>query len=208
MFNASKARASSDGILDNPVQDFESEPKSAFGPCGNLRIPCGFYVADGDTLVGKPKRSKVVVQHGKVRDALDGLVKNNPDYEYREDGGVINIFPKKEKKHLEKGTDPLERVIDKVDISSVSSQDAAQMILQASGLPVGGRIQAGGRWHYATVTLKLSNVTLREALNQLVRADGMAVWVLEYNREHKRYSVDIFPWRKGPSLFGAKGKKD
>lgn len=195
-------------ITEKEIQDFKVEQGPSFGLCGNIKVPCGYFMADGDYATNPhSKVKKTVLSHGTVREALNKLVKDNPDYQWSNEGGVLNIVPKQNRKHLEKGADPLSRIVNEVDISSTTTDEAAKMIVSASGLPLGGRIIIGRRQHYATVNLKLSKVTLRQALNALVKADGMAVWVLEYDSKHKNYIVNIYPWREGRALFEGKGKK-
>lgn len=195
-------------ITQKEINEFKSDPGPSFGLCGNMEVPCGFFMADGDYATNpKTKVKKTSFSHGTVREALNTVVKNNPDYQWGNEDGVVNIVPKKNRKHLEKGADPLSRIIEEVEVSSVTTDEAAKRIVLASGLPLGGRILVIGRRHYATVSLKLSKVTLRQALNALVKADGMAVWVLEYDQMNNNYIINIYPWRKGRSLIEDKNKK-
>ena len=185
-------------ITEKEIKDFKVEQGSFFGLCGNIEVPCGYFMVNGDHSTNpNTKVKKTSLSHGTVREVLNAVVKNNPDYQWSNEDGVINIVPKQNHKHLEKGADPLSRIIKKVEVSSVGADEAAQRIAIASGLPLGGRIIVSGRRHSATVSFKLSKVTLRQALNALVKADGMAVWVLEYDQMHNKYIISVYPWRKG-----------
>jgi hypothetical protein len=216
-------------ILETPISDFHAGVEVWGGLCGNLKILCGSMAAEGEIIAKRKEidsklgseniqdtaqrvnrynelKIKTRLGSGKVSDALRKIVEDDPHYEWALDNGVVNILPKKGYRHLENGADPLETRIKSVDISSVTSSNAAIMILQASGLRVGGREKSGPREHCATVSLQLKDLTLREALNALVKADGMASWGLEYS-EYKNYVVDVYCWRRGPSLWREEDRK-
>lgn len=187
-------------ITEKEIKDFKVKQGTFLGLCGNIGVPCGYFMAHVDYATN-PTIKKTSLSHGTVREALNTVVKNNPDYQWSNEDGVINIVPKQNHKFWEKGADPLSRIIEKIEVSNIGTDEAARRIAIASGLPLGGNIIVSGRLHYATVSLKLSKVTLRQALNALVKADGMAVWVLEYDQTDNNYIINVFPWRKGPSLF-------
>lgn len=57
------------------------------------RIPIGFENAAGGNLLDRP--ISVKVKDGTIRDVMDALVRQAPDYEWKLADGVINVAPKR-----------------------------------------------------------------------------------------------------------------
>jgi hypothetical protein len=191
--------ARAEDVQDATTTDFTAEIGQRGSLCGNLRVPCGSFVLESQLN----QKRRVSLKKASVKDALNGVVKKYPSHEWRTAKGVVTITPKSELQRVDHGKSPLERKIASVDISNIPTDQAAQKILEGSGLPSVGRIQMGPRQRYGTVSLHLQNVTLLEALNELIKADGLASWGLEYSKQGK-YTVDIYSWRKPEGLFKTK----
>lgn len=190
--------------LDTEISDYKAELGWQHGLCGNIRRPCGYVVAVGGGVVVSTttqNRTKVVMKKGSARKALNELIKKNPDYVWNRDSGVINILPKPEKMPLIDGKNPLDARVGDLDIKSQPANEALQEIIKASGLPTVGRLSAGGRQHYAAVSLALKNASLKDALNELVKTDGQLSWSIELSPDGKAFVIDVGSWRKGSSLF-------
>ncbi|MBI5200128.1 MAG: hypothetical protein HY925_00960 [Elusimicrobia bacterium] len=184
-------------LEDDPIAEFQAEIGQRGALCGSLKTPCGSFTFETQR---KPK-SRFELKKGRIRDVLAGLLRKNPSHEWQVKDGVINILPKANLIGLDRGKSPLNRTIADLEISSMTTDQAAQRILQESGLPSVGRAHMGPPEEYGKVSLHFKKVTLLEALNQLVKTDGMAAWALEYTKD-KKYVVDIHSWRRRSGRVG------
>ncbi len=119
-----------------------------------------------------------------VRDCLDRIMRWMPRYRWVIEEGVINILPKPGEEYTENGKNPLDWVIKKLEIKHLNSSAARHPIMKAAGLENyylrHGYDYAGGLHTCRYVDLSLRNVTVREALNRVAKADGKALWVADY----------------------------
>lgn len=180
------------------LDGYEVKPGFVGGLCGELRRPCGWEAAKGHSVHKlKPFKSK---RRGKMKEVLDDVVSRNPEYQWSKANGVINIRPKAESRDLDK-------VISNLSINDMTIKDARQKLCEAASLKCKWRIEAGPRQHFAKITLDLKNVSVRDALNRMVEADGMASWSVEYDEKSGQPIIDFACWRKGPSLWTEEDRK-
>ena len=151
--------------------------------CQKIDRPCGLEELEvNDPSLSAPSGGTTIMGQ-TVRDVLDHITTRAPKYQWAVRKGVINIEPK------DRGTEnPLDRKLAKVTLKNMSSTRAALHVLQLANAL--GSFQPPGNFRLRKIhDLELENVTVREALNAIVAADGQAMWV-------------VFPRNKDkPSLF-------
>ena len=135
-----------------------------------------------------------------LRDALDSIIHAEPDYRWFINDGVINLMPKGEEPTL------LQVRINRLNVKDAESiylplsklmslpevrESIAQLGLsEAPHLLIGGISLRPDRPRY---TIDCQNVTLKEALNTIVRTHGRAVWKYEETRCNSKteFSIDF-----------------
>lgn len=151
--------------------------------CRTADVPCGiaFPNREESEMEGplKGKRFKNV----PLKVILDFLVAEYPRYRWIIDKGVINIVPLAVLESRNVVASPLDRRLKSVDIVEKRMSAAAVKICRKAGLGcpplwLKGGIDGGigERVESRKITLHLSDVSFREALNALVRKDGHAIW--------------------------------
>jgi hypothetical protein len=153
--------------------------------CRTAVAPCGIELLSNENApVGSLSKSLRQVPAATV---LDLLISEHPEYQWVLDDGVINIIPRdtlwNRISRVWAGS-PLDRKVKKLDVLDTTLQDAvSNIVCPAAGLQcftpgwVGNG--AAGDWSPPRkVSLHLENVTVRQALNALVRQDGHSMWIL------------------------------
>jgi hypothetical protein len=131
--------------------------------------------------------------HVKPIAVLDAIDKQSSDYQWTQYGGVLNLIPKPGK-----GGAPsiLEtRIAKPVTIQGLTAANAIQVLFQSAGINAkvlsspGISKSTGG----AIISMTLQDKTLRECLNEIVRADGHAIWQFSTTKDGN-YVYDISHW--------------
>lgn len=189
-------------ILDQPLSNFRTFSGMEIEVCGKIGVPCGWEVADKDEFIVSTA-SVLKITGGTVREALDKIVERYPRYVWRLDDGVINFLPKPGESITRDGKPILDVIIIDLKLDGVRANMAVKQACEAAGLPCGAVGSAGGRKRHPKISLHLKNVTLRQALNAIVKKDGDAAWRFEFNKYGNNYVVLTWDWGrgKGPSLF-------
>lgn len=192
--------ANAQDMLKADAQDFEVHTKNAFGLCGNLKMLCGWESAQNDS---KASLKEVKRAGGKqlVKDVLEKVVKENPRYQWSTGEGIINITPKRGERNLKNGKSPLDTVVDEFAISSVTASEAVATLCMAASIDCLPREYVGPKRQFNKISLQLKKVTVRTALNEIIKADGMASWAVEYYGKNKRPIIDVNSWRPRSGLI-------
>lgn len=156
------------------------------------QVPGGVVAVDN---CGGYNPTVKVPPNSSVKDLLDQIVLASPQYRWHVDDGVINVIPDTNL------TAPLDIKISKFKVESVSASDALNQLLEEPEVRQGieglnfhqGARAFGGGFPIskARISLDLKNVTLQEALNSIVRADGRALWALLLRPCNGRNEYDI-----------------
>jgi hypothetical protein len=144
---------------------------------------------------------------GPLKEALDAIVKADPQYLWQVDDRVINLRPLHDEPAL------LNVRINKLDVENASSVDAVvdklfdlpevKEAITKLQLSPGVHLIVGpvsfNPERLQKFSIECENVTVREALNAIVRAHGRSLW--EYKEQHCNgktiYNVDIIgTWLK------------
>lgn len=175
-----QAAVSDEGFLDMPIERFEAAIGTEFWSlCETLNRPCGMEMAQLYDLspiqTGGPERllkppDKVRLAKVKPREILDAFIAKYPGYRWALKNGVINVEPIKRE-----GEDVLSRRLRSVSISGLTSFKAALHVLRQADIATTWTLK--GRIRYGFVDLELKNVSVREALNEIARAEGQVGWI-------------------------------
>lgn len=200
------AAASDDSALDAPVEKFEVQAGGEFHAlCKNiLRKPCGVEEVFGDAERRDKELPPLRLSKTSGRKILNTITERSPGSKWTVRNGVINFEPKN------LGDDPLSKKLDKVSIHGASSFQAVRMVLDQAKIRFTYQV---GRGRFGIVDLELENVTVREALNAIVNADGQVMWVFSRTPGESRVKYKgtlMMPsWRKegiGPHGEGLKNE--
>jgi hypothetical protein len=138
---------------------------------------------------------------GTLRETMDTIVKTNPEYRWQIDEGVINLLPTHDEPALLNLRISKLRVKDARSLNSILGnllelpevKDLVAKLQLSPGVkfivgPVSMNPERDPKY-----TVECENVTVREALNAIVRAHGRAAW--EYKEQRcggkTEYSVDF-----------------
>lgn len=187
------AAASETASLDARLEHFEAQDGLEFRKlCKDiLKIPCGLEEA-ADNQIGQNKETPPLsLSKTRPRDILDAIAGRLPGYRWAYRGGVINLEPRNRAK------DVLSKKLGKVSIHGVSSFRAARMVFDQAKIPFAYQPK-GGR--FGPVDLELKNVTVREALNAIVKADGQVMWFFAHSPRQSvlrvKGTLSMVSWRK------------
>lgn len=181
-----------DGSLDIPIAQFTARfGGEMLALCTKLNRPCGAELIPGYRMkLREPqKQAKLNRKKATANEILDAIVLRHPGHRWIMRDGILNFEPK-----AQKGEDLLARRVNHVSIRGKSSFHAFEIVLAQAGLR-SGAIYSGPPKLFALIDLELKNVTVREALNATVKADGQAMWIFEPS-EGRSYVLDLLPWRR------------
>jgi len=191
-------------VLKTDIQDFDTRRKFVYGLCGNMKVLCGWVVAEGDSTADF-NEVRIKGTH-TVENVLNTIITKNPKYHWIVEDGVVNIIPKTEFRHLVNGKDQLDTIVKNFKINNVTAKGAEYPLYKAARLNCPAR-EGGGfhplREHYNRISLELDNVTLRTALNRIIaKSGGTASWKLEYSSiQNDAPLIDITCERPCDSFF-------
>jgi hypothetical protein len=125
--------------------------------------------------------------HATLRGVLDAVLSVEPEYSWNVDNGVVN-FGQRDNEPLF-----LSSMVSRLEVRDVEPNEALYQLLalfevdKVARVQLGFRTVTGGPYAFMTngskpeskkLSLTLTNVTVREALNSIARAHGSAVWIL------------------------------
>lgn len=202
-------------ILDSEAMmsiEFEPWPRKITAICQTTGIPCGLEESPEDPVHGIDHSNAHAEKLGlpdvkmTVRQVLDAVVAKHPHYQWKFVDGVLLITPKPGKEHrrfwrpvlsrrlrqfkhadMPAGVLIFQACLDAGIMNYVDPPETGVMILKP--LPPTGR-----------VTVNLENVTVREALVALARADGQMGWKFAYDPSEKAYTLRILTWGRDSVL--------
>lgn len=188
-------------FLDAPVKEFSTTSPSELGDlCSTISIPCGWeksYVRKGESRISPPWNTPLHLKNTTARKILDEIILRHPGHHWFFHDGVINIEPNR-RGHK----DLLLRKLDHLSIHGSSRMAVEYVILRAR---IGGHgpamVGVFGRVHYNRVDLELNDVTVRQALNAIVKADGKAMWI--FAPEEQVGNFQAYYWVKSWASSGA-----
>jgi hypothetical protein len=173
-------------VHDSPVRAVDQV-------CQTLSIPCGIENFDGGfvSFFG----DKQIDVNGYTGEAvLDQVVRLKPSCQWSFSDGVLNIVPTKIPPD-----DPLEHKIANFSVIQTDSCRAMGISLRQAGItPGGGGGGSMSRPICDAITVNLTNVTVREALNRIAKADGKISWIFSWSHSRSgnlMASINILSYR-------------
>jgi hypothetical protein len=163
------------------------------------RIPIGLEVSPNDDLLAD-REMKLHIQKATVRIALDSVVKQNPLYTWRIINGVVNVFPtnanrdhliravletKLERFTIERGMSRFALRQTVTALSEVKSVLAKENVHPENQSFMSRDFEPVGR----NFSLQVSNVSVTELLNRVIRDSQTNYWVVVRQGERKEYFV-------------------
>jgi hypothetical protein len=196
------ARTKQSGTLvDEPVVEVNIQERNIHLALSKLanqyKLPIGLEVAADDDLL-KERNLSVRVKAGTVKEVLDAVASQCPDYTWELQDDVINVFPKQPNRDpllenilavrlkafaIEKGTARIEFT------KAVLSSHEVSSLLEANGLNVEYEIfskhdiGALGRGF----SVNVSDVTVKSLLNQVIKRSETKYWLLNRYGENRQY---------------------
>lgn len=192
--------AAADAWLDAPIEkaDDARPGYELLDLCRALNKPCG---QEKDREKGTPKKiSDLGLKKSTPRKALDEVGRRYPKHKWAVKDGVLIVEPK-----TRTGEDYLSRKLDRVSIHDAISLKAGFDVLRQAKIPGVGLAMTGNP-RYGCVDIELSNVSVRDALNAIAKADGQVMWQFSPGAARTgKTSFHLFSWRKtGVGLYHKK----
>jgi len=186
---ASIANAQSTGAirLDAKLPQVSADSGfEVFEVCRAARISCGI---EEDVLHRIPQNKGILKSTSTLRSSLNAITSRYGHYHWVIRDNVVNIEPINRS-----GTDPLSATIDHIRIQGANSMSGATMVLRQAKIEA--YVNYFGRPKYAQVTIDLTNVTVREALNAIAKEDGQVTWFFRPANSPTGHAVfDLSTWR-------------
>jgi hypothetical protein len=163
------------------------------------KIPIGLEVSPNDDLL-VDRKMKLHIQKATVRTALDSIVKQNPLYTWRIINGVVNVFPtdgnrdhlirqvletKLERFAIERGMSRFALRQTVTALSEVKSVLAKANVHPENQSFMSRDFEPVGR----NFSLQVSNISVTELLNSVIRDSQTNYWVVVRQGERKEYFV-------------------
>jgi hypothetical protein len=163
------------------------------------KIPVGLEVSPNDDLL-IDRDIKVQIQKGTFRTALDSIVKQNPLYTWKIQNGVVNVLPtdknrddliravletKLERFAIQRGMSRFALRQTVTAMSEVKSVLAKENVHPENQSFMSRDFDPLGR----NFSLELSNVSVIELLNRVIRDSQTNYWVVVRQGERKEYFV-------------------
>jgi hypothetical protein len=200
--------APSEMDIDTPIFSFRAIlGTEMWWLCQAVDRPCGIEETQCDDLEPLGKSPMVELHSTTARKVLDEILRLHPSYRFALRNAVLNFEPASRDR-----PDPLATKLEQVSIHGSSSSIAAWSVIRQAGIEMDHRhgvTARGGMFEEANVTLELRNVTVREALNAIVKADGHSAWFFcTYKDNSGRFELDSWKQYHGSreSYYGS-GKK-
>lgn len=157
-----------------------------------------YTVPSGFELEKQPDNRPVSIRlsEGTIADLLDAVAAQAPDYRWLESGGVVNIMPKKDSESIEKLMNSRVAHFEVHDAtSSIIRQAIASLPEVRSWLEqnhvtersVLGFILPVPSPEPAVASLDVSNASLREIMNRIVKEPGFSSWLFSRYGDQNQY---------------------
>jgi len=191
------------GLIDASIDNLDIKASNIHLMLSRLsaatKIPVGLEVSPSDDLQ-IDRDMKLQIQKGTFRTALDSVVKQNPLYTWKIQNGVVNVLPTDPNRdHLIRAV--LETKLERFSIKRGMSRFALRQTLTA--LSEIQSVLAKENVHPEnqsfmsrdfdplgrSFSLEVSNVSVTELLNRVIRDSQTNYWVVVRQGERKEYFV-------------------
>jgi hypothetical protein len=142
--------------------------------CQTKKLICGIEEVRCYQLRNADASSSAIQKKSTFRNYLEQTTIEHPEYQWTTQDNTVNLHPRNRK-----GPDLLARRLNTVSIKNISGQDAFSLVFKQAAIELnsGGSATSGsGAPARSLINLELRNVTVRDALNAIAKADGHVVW--------------------------------
>jgi hypothetical protein len=204
--------SSIENVLGKAVNEFQFEggrkelwQDQLIRLCRKANVPCGIEILSNDRMEGRDKR--MLLKDTSVATLLDLIVSQYPNYRWSIEDGVVNVLPQesvwKKMYRLFTGR-PMDKRIAKLDIEDWPLETAAfggicpkagvecriSLAISVMGPgPRGKSVPIRRQGPKRNVSLHLTDISFRGALNELVRQDGHSVWLFYDGRTNNNLKI-------------------
>lgn len=184
--SAGPAPALEQSDLDKPLADFATSDQGDFvAVCRALHTGCGVEAIDG--VESLSSRNSPLPRSGRTaREILDEYLATRPHDSWSLENGVLYLRPK-----AAPTPDWLSKKIGAVNFRKTDGYQAALTLLHMTGASLGVRMRKSPMLKPADLALK--NVTVRQALNALAKADGEFVWIVVHAKPEQPWELIFQP---------------
>lgn len=186
--------AAPEAFLDTPVDKFEADwGEEMFGLCRTLDRPCGEEGGLGhDTQ--SDEGPKLHLTNTSPRKILDEITRRFPQYQWVMRDDVLTLEPAKTADR----TNLLSRRLDHVSVYGKPSLRTALDVLRQAKISV-TYYGIGPPSQHGLIDLELKDVTVREALNAIAKADGQVFWAFHpWDAKKATGNFALSTWRGWP----------
>lgn len=163
------------------------------------KIPIGLEVSPDDNL-SIDRDMKLEIQKGTLRIALDSIVKQNPLYTWKIQDGVVNVVPTDPNRdHLIRAVleTKLQRFVVQPGMSRFAFRQTVTAIPEIKSLLEQENVHPENQSFMSrdfdslgrSFSLEVSNVSVIELLNRVIRDSQTSYWVILRQGERKEYFV-------------------
>jgi len=164
-----------------------------------IKLPIGLEVSPNDDLL-IDRKMNLKIQKGTLRTALDSIVKQNPLYTWKIQNGVVNVFPNDPNRdHLIRAVleTKLQRFTIPRGMSRFALRQAVTAMNEVSSVLAQENVHAENQSFMSrdfdplgrNFSLEISNVSVTELLNRVIRDSQTNYWVVVRQGERKEYFV-------------------
>jgi hypothetical protein len=191
------------GLIDGPIHNLDIRASNIHLMLSRLsaatKIPVGLEVSPNDDLM-LDREMKLQIHNGTFRTALDSLVKQNPLYTWKIQDGVVNVLPTDPNRdHLIRAV--LETKLKRLNIKrgmsrfalrqTVTAMSEVQLVLAEENVHPENQSFMSRDFDPLgkNFSLEVSNVSVTEVLNRVIRDSQTNYWVVLRQGERKEHFV-------------------
>lgn len=191
------------GLIDGSIDNLDLKGSNIHLMLSRLsaatKIPIGLEVSPDDNL-SIDRDMKLEIQKGTLRIALDSIVKQNPLYTWKIQDGVVNVVPTDPNRdHLIRAVleTKLQRFVVQPGMSRFAFRQTVTAIPEIKSLLEQENVHPENQSFMSrdfdslgrSFSLEVSNVSVIELLNRVIRDSQTSYWVILRQGERKEYFV-------------------
>lgn len=187
--------------LSQKVESFEVTdvpPSLAFERLAKAySLPVGFEALPGRVKKQQKPAVSVKLRDKTTRDVINAIVQADARYTWREHGSFVSVIPKNHRNPL------LDVVISHFQVDNVDKEEAIRRLMNLpqvkTHFPKVGltrreiiSLPGDSMNKLSRFSLKLNNVTVREAMSEIAKAAGSNYWIFfKYGDHDQYYSLSV-----------------
>jgi hypothetical protein len=196
-------KSANQGLIDGSIDNLDLKASNIHLMLSRLsaatKIPIGLEVSPDDNL-SIDRNMKLEIQKGTLRIALNSIVKQNPLYTWKIQDGVVNVLPMDPSRdHLIRAVleTKLQRFIVQPGMSRFVFRQTVTAMLEVKSVLDQENVHPDNQSFMSrdfdslgrSFSLEVSNVSVIELLNRVIRDSQTNYWVILRQGERKEYFV-------------------